>query len=49
MNYLNIENKEYREHLANVYLTSVIKDEIEFSKMNLRLIKDAASILLRED
>ena len=36
-------------NLANVYLTSVIKDEVEFSTMNLRLIRDAANILLKEE
>ena len=43
------QDKDYRENLANVYLTSVIKDEVEFSTMNLRLIRDAANILLKED
>jgi hypothetical protein len=43
------QDKDYRENLANVYLTSVIKDEVEFSTMNLRLIRDAANILLKEE
>ena len=43
------QDKDYRENLANVYLTSVIKDEVEFSTINLRLIRDAANILLKEE
>ena len=43
------ENEDYRKELANVYLASVVKDEIEFSNRNLFLIREAASILLGDN
>ena len=41
--------EDYRKELANAYLASVVKKEIEFSNRNLFLIRKAASILLGED
>ena len=43
------QNEDYRKELANAYLASVVKKEIEFSNRNLFLIRNAASILLGED